>query len=329
MFQNAAPDMAIVITTYKRDELLQKLFESIAALNVGPSAVYVVDNAASEQTEALARKFNVTKYIAMTENTGGAGGFSRGIEEAYLAGHEWIWVMDDDVCVLEGAIEALSNWTQKTEADFSAGKKLSETVGVYQGFRKNFDNTFFYWQYNFLNHLGIPNPVAPSKFEANEHSRPMNTACFEGSLFHRKVIEALGLPDARFFIYWDDTMYGYLASKVTNMLLVDDFILQRTRPLKNVKIGSVRKLNSTSNMSRYHIMRNRGHMAHYLALNGDYNPIIFWFGTVLTFAKEVIRLFVSHEVKSGFSCLTRGMHDAKVIRKDKTWQPYSKVHPLR
>lgn len=35
----------------------------------------------------------------MEENTGGAGGFSAGVERAFELGAEWFWVMDDDVAV--------------------------------------------------------------------------------------------------------------------------------------------------------------------------------------------------------------------------------------
>ena len=50
--------------------------------------------------------------------------------------------------------------------------------------------------------------------------------CFEGACFKRSVVQKIGLPDARFFIYWDDALYGYLASKVTQPILIPDFVLQ-------------------------------------------------------------------------------------------------------
>lgn len=323
------PDLAIVVTTYKRQELLKKLLDSVAALKMQPTDVIVVDNESSEETKKLLEAYALpTHYIPMDDNSGGAGGFSRGIEEAYCLGHEWVWVMDDDVAVLPDAIEKLSKWTKQTEDGLASGKSLSEVATVYQGLRKNYDGSFFYWQYRFLNKLAIPNPISPSKFKPGETSRPMNTACFEGSLFHRSVIKKIGLPDARFFIYWDDTVFGYLASKQTKMLLVTDYVLERTRVLENVRIGSVRKLNATSDMTRYYIMRNRGHIAHYLRLHGDYHSLIFTFGTALTFAKEVIRLFITKSFKTGLPRLTLGMRDGKKIRKDKSWQPYSEVKPL-
>ena len=322
------PDVAIVITTFARRELLRVLLESISEMTAQPSAIYVVDNENSADTASLVSEFELCEYVGMETNTGGAGGFSKGIEIAYSKGHEWFWVMDDDVAVEKDALERLNVWANDAENALNSGKDLAETPTVFQCRKINWDGDVFYWQYHFWNKLGIPNPLAPSKFEENEKSREMNTMCFEGSLINRHVVEKIGLPDARFFIYWDDTIYGYLASKVTRMLVVNEIVMRRTRELKNVKIGHVRKLNSTSNLSRYHIMRNRGHMAHYLMEHGDYNPVVFQLGTALTFCKETIRLFVSSEVKSGMPHILRGMKDGKRIRKDKSWQTYAKVHPL-
>ncbi|GHU07702.1 glycosyl transferase [Alphaproteobacteria bacterium] len=322
------PDIAIVITTYQRQELLGQLLKSIDGQKIKPKKVYVVDNENSPATQKLVESFGRTQYIGMQENTGGAGGFSRGIQEAYQAGHDWLWIMDDDVKLLPGAIAKLTKWTKQTEAELHSLRELDEITTGYQMSRKNFDSTPFYWQYRFWNHLAIPNPVAPSGWKKGETSRPMNTACFEGGLFHRKLIEKIGLPDARFFIYWDDTIYGYLASKVTKLAIVPDVVIQRTRTLDNIKLGAVRKLNSTSDMTRYYIMRNRGHMAHYLRLNGDYNPILFNFGTFLTLCKEIIRLFITKSFRSGLPRLTAGMRDGRKIRKDKTWKPYNEVHKL-
>ena len=322
------PDVAIVITTYNRRALLRELLESIRSMTMQPSAVFLIDNESHPDTEAMAREFNIEYYVAMYENTGGAGGFSRGVELAYKAGYEWIWIMDDDVAVLPDGLEKLSKWLERSDELYRAGKNLDEVESVFQTFKYNWDGSFFYWQYRFFNKLWIPNPLAPSKFGEDEKAREMNTMCFEGGVVNRRVIEKIGYPDFRYFIYWDDTLYGYLASKVTKMAVLNEFLMRRTRQLKNVKIGGARKLNSTSNLSRYHIMRNRGHMAHYLKINRDYNPIIFQFGTFLTFCKEVIRLFVSSEVKSGMPHLTKGMRDGKKIRKEKTWKPFSEVHPL-
>jgi GT2 family glycosyltransferase len=311
--------LAIVIVTYKRAELLQVLFDSILANGILPWHVYVVDNDKDAKVAAMCASLGTSMkdasrviYLPQETNTGGSGGFSTGMESAYKDGAEWIWVMDDDVKMLPGAIAALKPWMD----DAAKNDHL-----VIQGQRLNFDGSPFYWQYHFWYRLGIPNPIAPSGFKEGETFRAMNTACFEGSLFHRSIVGKIGAPDKRFFIYWDDTIYGYLASRHTQPILIKDVILQRTRTINNMKLGSVRKLNSASDMVRYHIMRNRAYMAKYVMLAGEYNSVLWGLGTVLTFAKEVIRLFVSKGFKSGIHELIRGIKDGRKLAKDKSWKP--------
>jgi GT2 family glycosyltransferase len=307
-----------------------------------PQSIYVVDNEAAEATEQLVGHLQadlagqtVVTYAPQSHNSGGAGGFSAGVELALAGGAQWLWLMDDDVAVLPGALSRLRHWTRRVEADLRDGLSLDQTNGVIQGQRRNFDGSVFYWQYHFLTKMGIPNPVAPRPFgprsrrgdgaseTASKRSvgRPMNTACFEGGLFHRQVVEQIGLPDRRFFIYWDDTIYGYLAAKVTCPLIVSDFILQRTRQLDHHRLGKIRKLNSTSDMARYHIMRNRGYMARYLDIHGDYQWFWFRLGTLATFVKEVIRLSLAEQRAYGFSRLVAGWRDAWKVRCDSHWQP--------
>lgn len=328
----ARTDVAVVVVTFKRQELLAGLFDSFRAMGERPATIVVVDNEASPQTAALADTLRSdlagttdVVYAPQETNTGGAGGFSAGTKIAYESGAEWIWLMDDDVEVLPGALERLRFWTDRVEWDLARGASLAETNAVVQGQRLNFDGSSFYWQYHFINRLGIPNPIAPHPFSSDpaapRTSRPMNTACFEGGLFHRSVVQRLGLPDARFFIYWDDTIYGYLAAKITQPIVVSDLILQRTRELAHHRLGTTRKLNTTSDLARYHILRNRGYMAHYLQQHGDYHPVSFGIGTAATVAKEIIRLSLATERRAGLATVLRGWRDARALWRDRSWTP--------
>ncbi|MCI1935932.1 MAG: glycosyltransferase [Bifidobacteriaceae bacterium] len=318
--------LAIVVVTYKRQQLLKKLFDSILASSVAPWRVVLVDNENSEETKKMADEFSRRMtaqwgktivdtsgnpdrvvYHAMTENSGGSGGFSKGVELAYNLGAEWFWIMDDDVAIEPEGMARLEKWTKNHD--------------VIQGQRYDYDGGPFYWQYHFLVPLGIPDPIAPSGFGAAGY-KVMNTACFEGGLFRRNVIQKIGLPDKRFFIYWDDTLYGYLASKVTNPIIVPDFVMRRTREINNLDIAGVRQLNSTSDMNRYYIMRNRGYMARYFMVHGDYRPLAFGFGTFLTFVKEIIRLLtVDKTFKTGIPALLRGWKDSRKLLHQQGWKP--------
>ena len=76
-------------------------------------------------------------------------------------------------------------------------------------------------------------------------------------MFSRRVVDKIGLPDARFFIYGDDACYGYVASQHFPAAVVADVVLKRARAVSNWDIAGKRQLNSTSDTNRYYIMRNR------------------------------------------------------------------------
>lgn len=323
--------LALVVVTYKRQEMLANLFDSIAALDDAPWRIVIVDNENSPATKQMVAKFNErcltlwghgdeadtegnadrVVYAPQLENTGGAGGFSAGVKRAYELGAQWFWVMDDDVLVIPQAISRLAKWTDRYDA--------------IQGSRLDFDGGPFFWQYQLIVPLGIPNPVAPANL-GEAGCKPMNQLCFEGGLFSRRVVQKIGYPDARFFIYGDDACYGYLASKHFPAAVVSDLILQRARVVSNWDIAGKRQLNSTSDTNRYYIMRNRAYLARYLKLYGDYNPVLFRLGNVATFCKELIRLAVVDKTfKTGVPALRRGWKDGAKILSDPSWKPMPPV----
>lgn len=301
----------IVAVTFNRSHLLSRLLDSIEQMDPKPGHVVIVDNASTDDTTEVVASYadrvgTEIVYRRLDTNTGGSGGFSEGMKTAYELGSEWIWLMDDDVEVLPDGLAKMGAWTGRFRH--------------VQGRRYDYDGSEFYWQYRVSTSLGIPIPFAPAGFDDSGY-REMNSGCFEGMFIHRDIVQKLGLPDPRFFIYWDDTIYGYLASLVTPCAIVDDFVLQRTREIKQWDMGT-RHLNASSDMYRYYIMRNRGIMKHYYAAHGDYRPVRFAIGTAATFAKEIIRLtFVERKItKKGWGNLWRGMRDGWQIAHDRTFE---------
>ncbi len=317
--------VVIVIVTYRRQRLLTRLLDSLLRLSTPPWRVVIVDNENSPQVEALVEEHRLKVereqtaqvwpgaarsfvYAPQQENTGGAGGFFEGMRIAFDMGADWFWLMDDDVTVLPGALDDLARWMPDH--------------GVVQGSRLDYDGGPFYWQYRFSPRLGIYNPFATAHFDESG-AKETNAACFEGGLFSRAVVEQIGLPDYRFFIYWDDCVYGYLASKVTRSVVVSDEILQRTRDVRNWEVSGTRQLNSASDVTRFYIMRNRGYMARYLQLHGDFNRFLFGVGTFLSFAKELIRLIAvdRKNFSSGTKRLFSGWRASRTLLHDPDWKP--------
>ncbi|GAA5148647.1 glycosyltransferase family 2 protein [Microbacterium pseudoresistens] len=303
---------SIVVVTFNRSGLLRRLLTSIAAMDPKPGRVVIIDNASSDDTTEVVDSVRAEigteiVYRKLETNTGGSGGFSEGMRTAYELGSEWIWLMDDDVEVLPDGLARMGAWAPRFKS--------------IQGRRYDYDGSAFYWQYRIAERMGIPIPFAPAGFDETGFKR-MNSGCFEGMFIHRSIVQQIGLPDPRFFIYWDDQVYGWLASRKTMSVVVEDFVLRRTREIKQWDMG-VRHMNASSNAYRYYIMRNRAYIKQYYRHHGVYNPVVFGLGTTMTFVKEIIRLLFVERTARGTSNLFRGLRDGGRIGRDRTWRPMS------
>ena len=303
--------LAIAIVTFNRSALLDELLTSAAAMSTQPDHIIVVDNASTDDTQDVVRAWEskfpsgVLVNHRMETNTGGAGGFSEGTRVALELGAEWVWLMDDDVEILPDALERFAPWMRRFK--------------VIHGRRYDVDGSPFYWQARFNQFLGVPLPYSVKTFNTDGYA-VTNSGTFEGMLIHADVVRRIGLPDPRFFISWDDAIYAWLASLQTEVVYVDEFVLQKKREQKQVNLG-LRHLNDSSPLAKYHVMRNRAYVGRYFAEHGRLNRFGFALGTALTFAKEVFRLVVVEHSLTGFTSLTRGWRDGRRIWSDASWRP--------
>lgn len=301
-----ASGVALVIVTYKRADLLRGLLESLTRSKVWPEHLILVDNADEPEVAQLLAEMAQSlpgirlHFLGQEENLGGAGGFAAGIDKAHALGAEWIWVMDDDVEILpDGLGELIAR---------------SSGYGLILGRRYDADGQPFFWQQRFNAWLGFPVSVPGDPF-LDTKAWPTNCGCFEGMFIHRNVIDKIGLPDPAFFLTWDDTIYGWLASQHFDMAYVDAFTLQKVRRQASISLG-FRHLNDASDLSRFHAMKNRALVRHYLIEQDAYRPIGFALGGALNFGKELFRLVAVERSLSGFGSLLHGMREARRLDRE-------------
>jgi rhamnopyranosyl-N-acetylglucosaminyl-diphospho-decaprenol beta-1,3/1,4-galactofuranosyltransferase len=301
--------VAAVVVTYNRKDYLAELLPTLLAQTRPLDAVYVVDNASTDGTDKLlATEYAdqpVVHVVRLETNSGGSGGFYAGVRQAYVDGHDWFWLMDDDVTALPDGLEGLL--------------RLGGDAGCIHGRRIDFHGGPFFWQPRMNETLGVPLPYLRDPFAGGNKVFATNSGVFEGMLVSRQVVSRVGPPDPRFFITWDDAVYGLMASRESRVVYVDHFSLRRQREQRQVSLA-VRHLNDASDLFRFHVMRNRGYLAHYLRHLGTYRPLGFAAGTALTFLKEELRLvYVEHTLR-GTGALLRGWREGRRIRRGR-WEP--------
>lgn len=310
--KSALGSVHIAIVTFNRSPLLKELLDSAAHMHTAADKIIVIDNASTDDTpqvvEAAKANFAPGQLVnhRMETNTGGAGGFSEGTKLALANGADWVWLMDDDVEILPEALDRFAPWMQRFEC--------------IHGRRYDHDGSPFYWQAKFNNFLAVPLPYTRKAF-TDEGFAITNSGTFEGMLVRADVVRKIGLPDPRFFISWDDAVYAWVASQVTQVAYVDEYVLKRKREQKQISLAGVRHFNDSSPLARYHVMRNRAYVAKYFAAYGQLNRVGFAIGTALTFAKEVFRLVSVEHTLKGTGDLIRGMRDSRKLWHDTTWQP--------
>jgi len=132
------------------------------------------------------------------------------MKAAYEKGFDWIWVTDDDVVFDRRSVEVMLKY--KGISKFIHLSKYEDSGQKYS------------WELEFkpekLTYIDVKNkPDAPYYFT--------NTACFEGALIHKSIITKIGFPDSRFFIFGDDTIYGYLASKNFKIICIREYLIHK------------------------------------------------------------------------------------------------------
>ncbi len=190
--------VAVVIVTYNRADLLGRMLDGLAAQTRLPDAVFVVDNASTDHTaEVVDARRDLTLHVTNSpDNLGGAGGFHLGMRQAYDAGHDRIWLMDDDVVPAPDCLEVLlahdGPCLAAVREDLEG--RLVEKAAV---------------------HFDLRNPLSIRPKQASVESTyasraempaevPIENAAFEGFMVRREVIAKIGLPDPSYFIFYDD-----------------------------------------------------------------------------------------------------------------------------
>ena len=240
-----------VVVTYNRRELLRKCLHSVLQQTRPLDCILVVDNASTDGTlDLLSAEFPNLEQLKLATNTGGAGGFKAGMHWAYCKGYEWVWVMDDDIEVLPECLETMLTWQHIGDV-IHVRKRLPSGPLIWEGM----------WDVSSAETISFREDVS---FANGKKWTAVQYCNFEGALIRRVVIERAGLPDERYFIDGDDTVYGYIASLHSSVIYVDYIGIVKTAVVRSASKGRMSYYLSTRNrfLTYEHMVKSGLQLSH-------------------------------------------------------------------
>ncbi|MEO5652448.1 MAG: glycosyltransferase [Marmoricola sp.] len=194
-----AARVVAVVVTWNRRELLA---ESIAALRSQehlPAVIVVVDNASTDGTQEQLATETGLDVVRLQHNTGGAGGFAVGMQQALSHHPDLVWLLDDDTVPTPGAAaELVRVWEQYAETAGEPPAVLASRV-VWTDGRDHPMNT----------------PRAKPGVSRGERTAaeavgaiPVRSASFVSIMCDAQLVRERGLPLADYFLWNDDFEYS-------------------------------------------------------------------------------------------------------------------------
>ena len=203
----SAESVAVVVVTYNRADLLAGMLASLGRLEHRPDSVLVIDNHSTDHTPDVLAASDLAglQVIRTEENLGGAGGFHLGVRTAFEQGWDRIWLMDDDVQPEPGCLGVL----MATDEDALMAVREDTSGRLCEKAATRFDLTHPWAvkpktamvETDYGTRAAMPERVA------------LENVAFEGFMVRRRVVEAIGLPDPSYFIFYDDCDYAIRARR--------------------------------------------------------------------------------------------------------------------
>lgn len=264
----ARPDdvVAALVTYGDRRPLLLAVLDRLREEGVGH--VVVVDNGAKWPVAAeLSDRFGTwASTLTLATNTGSACGFAAALERASRSPQPFVWILDDDNRPQTGCLTLLLDaWCAEAEASLSSLLAVVASRAEHSTAHVSARQLLTRWDsFGGFHVADVADKLAhrlPRKKPLAHARVQVGVTHFGGMLFHRSLIERIGLPRADFFMYAEDTEFTWritaAGGRVVQVIraLIDDLepARQRTADLRNRFTAA---LLAESNFRTFYAVRN-------------------------------------------------------------------------
>lgn len=207
---------AVIIVTYNRELLLRECIDNVKNQIIVPDSIIIVNNASTDGTyeylEELTKKSELFDIIHLSKNTGGAGGFAKGIECALQKDVDSVLIIDDDAMIEKDYMQKILQIRLQNPQyrAFAGTVKINERIDTFH--RRN------------LQKAGLISRNC-KEWEYEQPSFACDIASFCGMVVDTGLIRQIGLPHAEYFIWYDDTEYSLRIHQYSKILVVTAAVL--------------------------------------------------------------------------------------------------------
>jgi hypothetical protein len=202
------PRICIILLNWNGKKDTLECLESLSNVDYAPFTTIVVDNGSTDDSIPTIRAhFPHTPILETGANLGFAGGNNVGIQWALSKPFEWILLLNNDTIVDPGFLKAFMDTAKKNPKAKVLGAKILRYSDPHR-----------------IDHLGGKWNSGNAKFESiasgrldsdaiEYKSETVDYVCGAALLMHKSVPEAIGLLEARYFLFWEETDFCFRARR--------------------------------------------------------------------------------------------------------------------
>lgn len=201
---NSAPDhndkVSLIIVNWNGERFLARCLTALMAQTVAPHEIILVDNASSDGSVAIVKRFPSVRLMIQDQNTG----FARGNNLAIAAASKeskWIALLNPDAFAEPRWLETLMAAAESASGFDVFGSKLvnADHPAVLDGGGDVYHMSGLIWR------MGHGAPVPTSV----ENVREVFSPCAAAALYRRSALYELGAFDEDYFCYVEDVDLGF------------------------------------------------------------------------------------------------------------------------
>jgi hypothetical protein len=198
--------IAIILLNWNGKKDTLECLSSLQKVDYPHFQTLIVDNGSTDDSVAAIQEAYPNIPLLKTKaNLGFAGGNNKGIEWALKENAEWILLLNNDTVVAPDLLKAFLSESAKQPKAKILGAKILR-----------------YQQRNVIDHLGgfwnsdkaeFDSPDSGKKDHPHFNMIPVDYVCGAALFMHRSVPETIGLLEAKFFLFWEETDFCYRARR--------------------------------------------------------------------------------------------------------------------